>query len=716
VKMTMAGIRVRNPEPILRADNCRSTHPRHRTADRRAKKKITVVAIVLVGVTAAVFGTPNRSRAEIPSDSDSIEQFANMDFQTLRNEIKVRSQGWNVSNREKADIIRRIVEERVSASNGPFATTRYIVSGMAKTVTGGPGGEWKAFYDETDRVAQGDSLNAAQLAQYTWEAHTGTCDPHANLMQLLLKDAGVDSTIWRSDRPNGHAFVVVDLPKGADPDNPWTWGNAFVPDSWQRDTISGAQEIWKNGQMFGGGDYHVYNVAKDYSARQWADFFAADPSRIDQHPVEFQRMMSRLEDYPPEIRDQITRNLPDNTPPVDSDASFGQLLGALDIYPYQVTDPQLTPYGGGSIDLPGWPHMTASDHGDVDALVSPDEKKQMEDMENSILGSSTDVGGKPPTKPSGTTSGATGDTTKTFMNCADPSGSSAIETKLATFDGECAKFAQLCQAALSSGGSNGSQSDQAKQLRLRLLDEKSSLIAEVTDFSNAYTFCPDQQVMQNLLLGWTGRISQSASVIDVDSNCGSNAPAGQGQNVANLMNSAQDPNSNLNAGTSIADSGLPVDQNGQTNDSTHFASPDRQNAQQPNVPVNQTAQTYPGDANQVAQPDAQAAQQQEPSAADWLTAIGAGLTGFANGVQMQNNAMAPAQQTYYPAPGYAPSGSNVVRGERRYATPQPATNGQQGNSNGPDQGAQAYCPAGYTMQVAPSGLHQCCYGQSCFTF
>jgi len=278
-------------------------------------------------------------------------------------------------------------------------------------------------------------------------------------------------------------------------------------------------------------------------------------------------------------------------------------------------------------------------------------------------------------------------------NCADTdafrSRLSTMDALLKGFDADCSDFDQVCQEIIGGSYASGGQSDRARELRTQLAGEKSDLNVRILSFTDAYSACPDAQLqmIKDQLLTWTGRFTQSASVLDRNPNCGSSAPAGQAQNVADLMNNAQDPNSNLDFGTSTADSGAPAGQGGQTDNSAQFAS------QQQNPAVSPAAQTYAGTTTQTPPPDTQ-----EPTAADWLTAIGAGLTGFANGVQSQNNAMAPAQQTYYPAPGYynpAPrynssSGSRAAPAGNPY---QPA------NTVGTPMPAAPQCPAGYSYQA-----------------
>ncbi|HEY6342937.1 MAG TPA: hypothetical protein VIY49_15700 [Bryobacteraceae bacterium] len=268
--------------------------------------------------------------AEMPDPN----QYTGMDFDTLRNALKSNVWPASATDRDKADFVRQIVHTHVEASNGAWGTTKYIASGMGQTA-GITNGDYFNKANQTDSLSN-QPLDSITLAQKTWEAGMGVCDPQATLMQVLLTDSGVASTILRRDGTNGHAFPVVGLDKGADPDNPWTWGsNAFVPDSWQGETISGPQNIWDNGEIFNGGTYHVYDGrVKLPPTRELIDDLAAHPNMFDNSPGALLALVERIDAYPPEIRDQLLAKLPQ---PLD----------------YAIPDPGSTPNPTGGSVPPG---------------------------------------------------------------------------------------------------------------------------------------------------------------------------------------------------------------------------------------------------------------------------------------------------------------------------------------------------------------------------
>ena len=118
----------------------------------------------------------------------------------------------------------------------------------------------------------------------------GACEEHAAIMQTILKAAGVENVVTlRSDSP--HAFVVVNLAPGADPDLPWTWGaDTLIPDTWIGDQFN-PEKAWRSRYIFGNGKYFVSSGKERLTTREkfW-QFLDRSEDFLRQHCQEYKRL------------------------------------------------------------------------------------------------------------------------------------------------------------------------------------------------------------------------------------------------------------------------------------------------------------------------------------------------------------------------------------------------------------------------------------------
>lgn len=137
-----------------------------------------------------------------------------------------------------------------------------------------------------------------------WAAKAGRCNEHAAVMAAILKGAGVNVTVLESDREGGHAFPVVDLAPGADPDVPWTWGkDAVVYDSWSGSATNRPGDLWAQDIYFGKGAHHVWSSKTRKPTRALiADMVARGSDYVKAHCDEYKKLMAKLQNAPPEAR------------------------------------------------------------------------------------------------------------------------------------------------------------------------------------------------------------------------------------------------------------------------------------------------------------------------------------------------------------------------------------------------------------------------------
>lgn len=198
--------------------------------------------------------------------------------------------------RMRADFAMKIVNARIDTANSVWGTALQTVP-----VDGIFGDSIKS---------RNEKLFENRTAQNSWDLKVGQCADHAAIMKEILTMAGENVTIMSSGT---HTFPVVNLPPGADPDIPSTWGNAFIPDSWAGETVS-AQDAWNNKMMFNGGADHCYTglEAKGHAmpTREKIDkFLERGPKFLVEHPEEWQEMVDKL---PPDQREAL--RFPDGTP------------------------------------------------------------------------------------------------------------------------------------------------------------------------------------------------------------------------------------------------------------------------------------------------------------------------------------------------------------------------------------------------------------------
>lgn len=134
--------------------------------------------------------------------------------------------------------------------------------------------------------------------QAAWDLGLGACTEHAHLVAEILREAGVEVQVFNST--NGHVFPVVNLPPGADPDMPWTWGDAYIPDSWMGQGMT-PEQAWYNHWIFGRGSGYVgagsANTSRERLLALARSLRNDDPELIE----EWRELWERL---PPSIRDR----------------------------------------------------------------------------------------------------------------------------------------------------------------------------------------------------------------------------------------------------------------------------------------------------------------------------------------------------------------------------------------------------------------------------
>jgi len=160
----------------------------------------------------------------------------------------------------------------------------------------------------------GKEVHGPEEAELAWKLKVAQCDECATMLAECLKGCGASVTILSSGSP--HAFPVINYPrgKGADPDNPWTWGDAYIADPWENRFISDPWEIWNDGHIFDGGNYFVDDglgcgVFKGNTTREaflkFAQRQAHDPNFINTHLEEWQKLQKRIKLYPKPIQDDL---------------------------------------------------------------------------------------------------------------------------------------------------------------------------------------------------------------------------------------------------------------------------------------------------------------------------------------------------------------------------------------------------------------------------
>ena len=135
-----------------------------------------------------------------------------------------------------AKIVTKIVDKRVTNANSLERLTvwRNVLDFF-------PGVDNPKEKDLDDFRAKG-MLEYYEIGQWVWESQYGQCEECACLAYLILKmtDVSGNYRILTTTAGNrGHAFVVLGMQDGADPNDPYTWGpNAYIIDGWTGKSLS----------------------------------------------------------------------------------------------------------------------------------------------------------------------------------------------------------------------------------------------------------------------------------------------------------------------------------------------------------------------------------------------------------------------------------------------------------------------------------------------
>ena len=160
------------------------------------------------------------------------------------------------------------------------------------------------------------------LARVAWIIQGGQCDEHASLMKHILNGAGVRNvTILRSNSP--HAFPVVGLAAGADPDIPWTWGkDAFIADSWYGGIVA-PTESWDQKIYFDSGKAFVAPGAAMSTREKLQKMAERGEAYIKEHCDVYEPLMVKYKQIPESVRAGLSFK-----PPLDACTVCEDLSGS----------------------------------------------------------------------------------------------------------------------------------------------------------------------------------------------------------------------------------------------------------------------------------------------------------------------------------------------------------------------------------------------------
>jgi hypothetical protein len=115
----------------------------------------------------------------------------------------------------------------------------------------------------------------------------------------------------------------VNLPPGADPDIPWTWGkDAFIADSWQGGIVS-PLESWETKIYFNSGKAFVAPGAALSTREKLQKMAERGEAYIKQHCDVYEPLMVKFKQIPPEMRDSMSFR-----PPLDACTACEEIAGA----------------------------------------------------------------------------------------------------------------------------------------------------------------------------------------------------------------------------------------------------------------------------------------------------------------------------------------------------------------------------------------------------
>jgi hypothetical protein len=221
------------------------------------------------------------------------------------------------SSRAKAEVARDMATDRIVALNsaGNVVLQTVVPFSVTGRTYNSPIVSPRELVYRREELNKRGELYGTALAQAAWEIQAGYCEEHAATMAALLSPSGIGATIVRTDAP--HAFPVVNMLPGADPDNPWTWGkDAFVPDSWIGATLT-PEQAWESSMHF--------NFGKDHASGGKVDkkkgVVGTDRARlellvktgrkaIEANCTEYKRLLKRYMLIPQKYRDILALNPP----------------------------------------------------------------------------------------------------------------------------------------------------------------------------------------------------------------------------------------------------------------------------------------------------------------------------------------------------------------------------------------------------------------------
>ncbi len=169
------------------------------------------------------------------------------------------------SDRQIADLVNRIVSQRVQVLNrimpeswkdwsNPAAFFLNYVFGHFEDSFG----KWRSF----------SCLDYDTNAIWTWNNKIGQCEDTATLSYYLLKNAGVNCSIYAV---SGHAFVIINTNQAGISDSRSWEDNILVVDPWQNKVLD-KQEAYRNKYIFNRGKNLATNVTNSFQpAKGYAD-------------------------------------------------------------------------------------------------------------------------------------------------------------------------------------------------------------------------------------------------------------------------------------------------------------------------------------------------------------------------------------------------------------------------------------------------------------
>ncbi len=118
---------------------------------------------------------------------------------------------------------------------------------------------------EFDDFRAQSTFDYEKIAEWVWNSQYGQCEEISNLTYYIMKKAGIKENvrILSTSAGSGHNFVVWGMKKGANPNDPATWGDdARVIDGWGGNTFNSKQA--KNDSLYYQEDAYITDSTCSY--------------------------------------------------------------------------------------------------------------------------------------------------------------------------------------------------------------------------------------------------------------------------------------------------------------------------------------------------------------------------------------------------------------------------------------------------------------------